>query len=193
MAIVQAHFDAEDSGRIEPALDLYTDDVVWEGPARKVRLHGKADVAANYNSMFRSMSDVEIRTHQRFASTEGVVDEATMKFPLTGDRLANAPLAPGNEVSMRVVHIFGIRDGKIARESVYETWPAASGAGPGEFLLEDSDPNPERLLRVGLGFWEAKALLSAVELGVFTELTRAPQTGRALAQRRSRERQSYER
>jgi hypothetical protein len=34
---------------------------------------------------------------------------------------------------------------------------------------------PERILETGLGFWASKTLLSAVELGVFTELARRPQ------------------
>ena len=37
-------------------------------------------------------------------------------------------------------------------------------------------PNPERILQTGLAFWASKTLLSAIELGVFTELARGPQT-----------------
>jgi hypothetical protein len=33
---------------------------------------------------------------------------------------------------------------------------------------------PEGILRLGWGFWASKTLLSAVELGVFTELVDAP-------------------
>src|SRR5262245_18010841 len=33
---------------------------------------------------------------------------------------------------------------------------------------------PDRILQLGLGFWAPKALLSAVELGVFTELAKGP-------------------
>lgn len=36
------------------------------------------------------------------------------------------------------------------------------------------DISPEKILQVGLGFWGSKALLSAVELGVFTQLARGP-------------------
>ncbi len=36
-------------------------------------------------------------------------------------------------------------------------------------------PNPEHILRVGLGFWASKVLLSAVEMGVFTELAKKPE------------------
>ena len=34
----------------------------------------------------------------------------------------------------------------------------------------EAHPTPEHILQVGLGFWASKALLSAIELGVFTEL-----------------------
>lgn len=35
-------------------------------------------------------------------------------------------------------------------------------------------PSPEQILQVGLGFWASKTLLSAIELGVFTELAGRP-------------------
>lgn len=38
-------------------------------------------------------------------------------------------------------------------------------------------PTPERILQVGSGFWASKALLTAVDLGVFTHLAGSPQTG----------------
>src|SRR6185437_13440179 len=36
-------------------------------------------------------------------------------------------------------------------------------------------PTPEHIMQVGLGFWASKALLSAVEMEVFTELARHPE------------------
>ena len=36
-------------------------------------------------------------------------------------------------------------------------------------------PSPEHIMQVGLGFWASKTLLSAVEMGVFTELARKPE------------------
>src|SRR5665213_1059428 len=35
-----------------------------------------------------------------------------------------------------------------------------------------NQPDPEHILQVGLGFWASKTLLSAVELGLFTELAK---------------------
>jgi len=37
-------------------------------------------------------------------------------------------------------------------------------------------PNPERILQTGLAFWASKTLLSAIELGLFTELAQGSQT-----------------
>jgi hypothetical protein len=43
--------------------------------------------------------------------------------------------------------------------------------------------SPEQILGLGLGFWGSKTLLSAIELGVFTELTRAAADADTLAAR----------
>ena len=40
---------------------------------------------------------------------------------------------------------------------------------------------PSRIMRVGMGFFASKALLSAVELGLFTELAKQPMTGAEIA------------
>lgn len=47
-----------------------------------------------------------------------------------------------------------------------------------------SEPlNPERILQTGFAFWPSKVLLSAIEMGVFTELARGPEKRDELAGR----------
>jgi hypothetical protein len=41
-------------------------------------------------------------------------------------------------------------------------------------------PSPEKIMQVGLGFWASKALLSAVEMEVFTELAKHPEDFKSL-------------
>jgi hypothetical protein len=41
-------------------------------------------------------------------------------------------------------------------------------------------PNPEKILQTGLAFWASKTLLSAVEMGLFTELSRGPESFESL-------------
>jgi len=43
--------------------------------------------------------------------------------------------------------------------------------------MEESQISPAQILQVGMGFWASKTLLSAVELGLFTELEKGPSTG----------------
>src|SRR5919106_6898584 len=42
---------------------------------------------------------------------------------------------------------------------------------------------PERIMQLGLGFWGSKTLLSAVEIGLFTELAKGPLSFEMLAER----------
>jgi hypothetical protein len=42
-------------------------------------------------------------------------------------------------------------------------------------LSAAAHPVPDHIMQVGLGFWASKTLLSAVEMGVFTELTNGPE------------------
>jgi len=43
--------------------------------------------------------------------------------------------------------------------------------------------NPERILQTGLAFWPSKTLLSAIEMGLFSELARGPETFDTLKER----------
>jgi len=129
MHVVQEHFHSEDIGAIEAAIELYTDDIVWESPARQFTAVGKEAVAGLYRRMFASFADVEEVPVQRFATEDRVVDDSILKFTLVGDGLVNSPVPIGTRVELRFVHIFEMRDGKIAKEQVFEMWPQAPATG----------------------------------------------------------------
>ena len=44
-------------------------------------------------------------------------------------------------------------------------------------------PMPDKILQTGLGFWASKTLLSAIEIGVFSELSRGAEHFDALSGR----------
>jgi hypothetical protein len=46
--------------------------------------------------------------------------------------------------------------------------------------MTKEQPTPDAIMQLGLAFWGSKALLSAVELGLFTTLAKGPRTGKAL-------------
>lgn len=60
---------------------------------------------------------------------------------------------------------------------------AAAHTGGMPDVLPDPLPPPDAILETGLAFWRAKALLSAVELGLFTALADGPLTAEHLRRR----------
>jgi ketosteroid isomerase-like protein len=114
LAVVEAHFGNEAAGRVEAAVDLYTDDIVWEAPSRHVRLQGKAAVADNYRQIFRVLKDIQWRCLDRFATENRVVDDSVVSFEVASDGFIPQPV--GTRCEMRLTHIFEMRDGKISKE-----------------------------------------------------------------------------
>ncbi len=133
LAAVEAHFHTEATGEIDRALELYTDDIVWESPARSLFLRGKEATGAMYRRMFESFRVEEFHRLERFATEDRVVDDSVATVVLAGDGVVNAPVPVGSKVEIRLLHVFEMRAGKIARELVFETWRTteeAAGRAP---------------------------------------------------------------
>jgi ketosteroid isomerase-like protein len=122
LAAVEAHFHSEAVNEVDKALELYTDDIVWESPARSLVFHGKEATGAMYKRMFDSFQVEEFRCLQRFATEERVVDDSVATVVLAGDGVLNAPAPVGSKVEIRLLHVFEMRAGKISRELVFESW-----------------------------------------------------------------------
>lgn len=129
LAAVAAHFHSEAEQEVTAALALYTDDIVWEAPALNGldrAYTGKEAVAENYRRLWASMRDVQFTLLQRFATEDRVVDDSRVTFEVIRDGYWHFPV--GTKVEMRLVHIFEMRDGKIARELVYDMGRPRQGA-----------------------------------------------------------------
>jgi|ERR1700752_239818 len=122
LAAVETHFHSEATNEVEKALALFTDDVVWESPVRKLRLRGKAAAAENYRRMFESFKVEDVVNLQRFATEDRVVDDSVITVVLTGNGVLNAPVPIGSRAEIRLFHVFEMRAGKISRELVFENW-----------------------------------------------------------------------
>jgi ketosteroid isomerase-like protein len=122
LAAVEAHFHSEAVNEVEQALELYTDDIVWESPARDLVFRGKEATGAMYRRMFDSFRVEEFRCLQRFATEDRVVDDSVATVLLAGDGVENAPAPVGSRVEIRLLHVFEMRAGKISRELVFESW-----------------------------------------------------------------------
>lgn len=125
VAAVENHFHDENPEGIRRALELYTDDITWEVPARGILLHGKEAVYREYVAIFGSAQGLVVRSIRRFGTERYVFDDSIATFTVTGPGWRNCPFPIGTKVSMRLTHIFELRDGKICRENGYEIWRRA--------------------------------------------------------------------
>ena len=122
LAGVESHFHAEDGGSVSRALEAFTDDVIWEAPnpvGLDKRLVGKEAIRPFYEKLFTTMKDVKFHIcYERFATADRVVDDSICTFEVAADGVWPYPV--GTQVFMRIVHVFDMRNGKIAKEKVFE-------------------------------------------------------------------------
>jgi ketosteroid isomerase-like protein len=125
LAAVEQHFHNENAEGIDLAIAVYTDDIVWEVPARGLVLRDREEVKQEYLRIFDSMQVHKITGLRRFATEDWVFDDSIFEFTITGNGFRNCPFPPGTDVSVRLTHAFEMRDGKICRENGYEIWRRA--------------------------------------------------------------------
>jgi steroid delta-isomerase-like uncharacterized protein len=135
LAAVQAHFHNENPDDVDKAIALYTDDIVWEAPSRGMVYTDPADVRAAYMDIFATLVYDKTIAIRRVATEEYVFDDQIAHVQVVGDKMPNLPYAIGTKMSVRLVHCFQMRDGKIAREIAYELWR-------GRDSTEDNDSIP---------------------------------------------------
>ncbi|MEO0458947.1 MAG: nuclear transport factor 2 family protein [Cyanobacteria bacterium P01_A01_bin.114] len=140
LAAVDSHFHAEDTNSVEAALAAFTDDCVWEAPNPRGlnrRLEGKSALGPFYKKLFTTMKDVAFRIcYERFATPTRVVDDSICTFEVADDGIWEYPV--GTLVFMRIVHIFDMRDGKIAKEKVFEMRQPVQDSAELDALVEQA-------------------------------------------------------
>ena len=114
LAVVEAHFGNEAAGRVDEAVALYTDDIVWEAPSRQLRLQGKEAVAANYREIFRTLTNVQWQCLDRFATEDRVVDDSVITFEVAAEGFI--PLPIGTRGERRLTPRLHRREGTMAQE-----------------------------------------------------------------------------
>ena len=122
LACVAGHFHSEAENDVEAALELYTDDVIFQAAALNglnQSFSGKEAVARFYRELWATMADVKFQTLQRFATEDRVVDDSFVTFDVVRDGCW-PHFSAGQKIEMRLVHIFEMRGGKISKELVFD-------------------------------------------------------------------------
>jgi hypothetical protein len=124
LRVVDLHFHTENPDEVEKAVALYNDDIVWEAPTRGLVMTDPQDVLASYRKIFTTLAYRKTTALRRFASGPFVFDDQVAHMVVVGDPadMPNFPYEHGTEVSVRLVHCFQLRDGRISREIAYEMW-----------------------------------------------------------------------
>jgi Ketosteroid isomerase-related protein len=128
LEVVEAHFHNEAPETIDEALALYGPDIVWEAPARGMIYTDPGDVREAYLDIFRTVHFNKSTTLRRFATEDFVFDDQIADLTVVGEGMPNLGFPPGARISMRLVHCFEMKDGKIAREIAYEISREYGGA-----------------------------------------------------------------
>jgi steroid delta-isomerase-like uncharacterized protein len=118
MDIIDRHFAAENDHDVEGTLATYTDDVVWDDVTHPLcPVRGKSAAGAIYTSILEAIPDLHLESVRRFGVADSVVDESILTGHVEG-QWAGVD-GGGAPVSVRILHVFDLREGLIAREN---TW-----------------------------------------------------------------------
>jgi ketosteroid isomerase-like protein len=128
--VVDLHFHTENPDDVEKAVALYTDDITWEAPSRGVVMKDPQEVLAAYRDIFKTLAYRKTVALRRFATERFVFDDQIAYLKVVGEPtlMHNFPFEQGTEISVRLVHCFEMRDGRIAREIAYEIWRRVGSA-----------------------------------------------------------------
>ncbi len=114
--MIDRHFAAENAHDVEKTLATYTDDVVWDDVTHpRSPFRGKRAVAEVYGGILQAIPDLNLRSVWRIRCGDHVVDEAIVTGHVVGEFVG--VVGGGAPVSFRLLHIFELRDGLIAREN----------------------------------------------------------------------------
>jgi len=147
LRVVEAHFHNETPETIDRALAVYGPEVTWEAPARGLVYDNAADVRSSYLGIFRTVHWNRSTTLRRFATESFVFDDQIADLTVVGTEMENLGFEPGERISMRLVHCFEMKNGKIAREIAYEisrAWggPLDHDQIPADAVIQDYPGGP---------------------------------------------------
>ena len=83
--LVAMHLEEENPERIDECIKLYTEDAVWETPARRVTYTGRERIKQMYLRIFQSVEEIRFIPKERYATPDRVFDDMEVTFRLSGD------------------------------------------------------------------------------------------------------------
>lgn len=138
ISVVEAHFHNETPDAVEAAIDLYSEDITWEAPTRGIVMNDRDDILQAYRGIFSTVVYRSFIPLRRFATETFVFDDQIAHLTVVGDQMPNLPYPVGTEMSVRLAHVFEMKDGKIVREIAYEMWRKEGAPNAVDFIPADA-------------------------------------------------------
>lgn len=120
MDVIDRHFAAENAHDVAATLATYTDDIMWDDVTHPLSpVKGKEAVGSVYSDILDAIPDLRLESVRRFSDANGtrVVDESIITGHVEGAWAGVE--GDGAPVSVRILHIFDLRDGLICRENAW--------------------------------------------------------------------------
>ena len=94
--LVDMHLHEENPDRIDECIKLYTEDAIWETPARNVSYRGRETIKNMYLRVFNSAEGITFHPIERFASRTASSMTCGRRFAsrVMASRIARSPSAP---------------------------------------------------------------------------------------------------
>jgi hypothetical protein len=117
-ALVDAHYRAEETSDIEAIVAGFSGDAEHDVAGRPGgALHGGEQIAAYYRGLLSELRIDRFETARRWYGDDHVVDESVLHATATG-RVFGIE-GRGRKVRVRLLHLFDVAEGLIARESAW--------------------------------------------------------------------------
>ncbi len=118
LEVIDRHLAAENAHDVEATLATYTEDIIWDDVTHpRSPFRGKRAVAEVYGGILQAIPDINLKSVRRIQCGDHVVDEALVTGHLVGEFAGVT--GGGAPVSFRLLHVFDLRGGLIARENAW--------------------------------------------------------------------------
>ncbi|WP_232837146.1 methyltransferase [Lentzea terrae] len=166
--ILRLYAEAVDQARHEQVI---TEQIVHPDAVMHNALHsdlrGPEVLRSTWRSLHASFSDLRFELDDIIADGDVVAVRGTTTGRHTG--VFRGKPATGRPIAQRAHMFYRFEDGRIR-----EVWPLVDHAGLAGQLEDPDDAQLQSVLDLATGFWRARALISGVELGLFTLLGKEP-------------------
>jgi predicted ester cyclase len=166
--ILRLYDEAVNQGRYD---EVITEEIVRPDATMHNALHsdlrGPEVLRATWRSLHAAFSELKFEIDDIIADGDLVAVRGTTTGKHTG--VFRGKPGTGRLIAQRAHMFYGFEGNRVR-----EIWPLVDHAGLAQQLEDPDDAQLQWVMDLATGFWQARALISGVELGLFTLLAKEP-------------------